>query len=62
MAKPVWVQKLQIRIEAKPLFFTKEGGILCKDCGGEGKKVPLYRITNYGESYSKCDKCGFVHR
>jgi len=34
---------------------------LCSDCGGSGKKVPLYAIFNYGREFDHCYGCGFSY-
>lgn len=61
MATPVWLQKLKARIAANPLFWQGEYSVRCQSCGGKGKKVPLYRITNYTQ-FCTCDTCGVVYR
>jgi uncharacterized protein with PIN domain len=62
MASPVWVQKLKAQLEANPLYCVgSTSAVRCRACGGSGKKVPLYRITNYNE-FRTCDTCGKVYR
>jgi len=56
----VWIQKLKARLAANPLFW-QGNAVRCAQCGGSGKKVPLYRITNYNE-FRTCDTCGVVYR
>lgn len=56
-----WVEKLKECIAANPLYFVADK-IICRDCGGTGKRVPLYRITNYGNTYNRCDACLKVYR
>jgi hypothetical protein len=31
---------------------------VCARCGGNGKKVPLYAVTNYGNEFNHCYVCG----
>ncbi len=56
MAKPVWQQKLQEKLDAEPLFFTKIGGretfrVKHEKCldpeETKGKKVSLRELVNY---------------
>lgn len=61
MSRPVWIQKLKARIERNPLFFDEDGKVRCQQCGGTGRRVPLYRITNYNE-FRKCAVCGIEHK
>ena len=72
MAKPVWQQKLQARLDACPLFWEKPTAeaiaanrfaasrIVCAECGAKGKKGSLRELVNY--SFHTCDKCGFTVR
>ena len=30
----------------------------CSNCGGNGRKVPLYAVTNYGNEFNHCYVCG----
>jgi hypothetical protein len=55
-----WVEKLKAKIAANPLF-EKDGVITCQACGGTGKKVALYRITNYNY-FNTCSVCKRVYR
>jgi hypothetical protein len=32
---------------------------LCMKCGGNGKKVPLYGVFNFGNELNHCYQCGF---
>lgn len=34
----------------------------CARCGGSGRKVPLYAVTNYGNEFNHCYTCGEVYR
>ena len=34
---------------------------LCAQCGGKGKKVPLYAVTNYGHEFNHCYRCGTTY-
>jgi uncharacterized protein with PIN domain len=56
----VWLEKLKAKIAKNPLYWNGLK-VRCRDCGGSGKKVPLYRITNYNE-FRTCDTCGKVWR
>ncbi len=49
------VRAIKDRITANPLFYV-ETGVLCKECGGTGKRVPLYAVTNYNVFHT-CAKC-----
>jgi len=66
MAKPVWQQRLQARLDANPLYFGKGTAedpshtVTCKACGGAGKRVTLRMLVNY--SFNTCKKCGYVCR
>lgn len=54
-----WVTVLKGKLAACPLRFQPDGTVKCDTCAhGEGKKVPLYRVTNYGTTYSVCCQCG----
>jgi hypothetical protein len=72
MAKPVWQQKLQNRLDRNPLYWEKPTAeelianpfapqkVVCDSCGGKGKKVTLRYVVNY--SFHTCCKCGYVVR
>lgn len=72
MAKPVWQQKLQARLDKDPLFWIPPTAaekavnihapsrICCAACGGKGKRVTLREVVNY--SMNRCDFCGWVCR
>ena len=64
MAKPIWQQKIQEKLEATPLYFVRIGGqsthhVKHEGCliAGEtkGKKVSLREAVNY--SFHTCDGC-----
>lgn len=44
---------------------TLEGNVretcVCANCGGSGKKVPLYAITNYGREFDHCYRCNYTY-
>jgi hypothetical protein len=53
-----WVQRLKERLKINPLFWDRnELEVKCLACGGKGKKVPLYAITNYSHWHT-CNTCG----
>lgn len=58
---PVWLDKLKARVAQNPLYFMPNDIILCQKCGGTGKKVPMYRITNYNE-FRTCSVCKVCYR
>ena len=60
MAKPVWQQKLQAKLDADPLMFVKGTAIIYHErCFGpgevKGKKVTLRQLVNF--SFHTCDRC-----
>lgn len=64
MAKPVWQQKLQEKLDNHPLFWVRDAaklnrGIKHEECmsPGEmkGKKVSLREVVNY--SFNTCCVC-----
>jgi hypothetical protein len=40
---------------------TKAVPCVCLKCGGTGKKVPLYAVTNYGNEFNHCYVCGATY-
>ena len=56
-AVPTSAQHLHKRLES--LEGTPRETCLCKNCGGHGKKVPLYAVTNYGNEFNHCYRCGY---
>jgi hypothetical protein len=58
-----WVEKIKAKLAANPLYDNIPGvGVTCLAClGGTkpkgAKKVPLYAVTNYGNTFSVCCKC-----
>lgn len=73
MAKPVWQQRLQARLDSNPLYWEKPTAeeleankfapekVVCAKCGGKGKKVTLRYVANYSY-FNTCCKCGWVVR
>jgi hypothetical protein len=69
-----WVEAIKLKRKLNPLYYDNAGGAradmtlpaayhsvnacTCKMCGGKGKQVPLYAMTNYGNAYNHCYKCG----
>jgi recombinational DNA repair protein (RecF pathway) len=53
---PTATQHLMVRL-AK-LEGTEIATCICAKCGGTGKKVPLYAVTNYGNEFNHCYVCG----
>ena len=58
------VERLKERVKNNPLYYRVVGEkmeIRCSKClAGEvkgWKKMPLYRIANYGTNFSVCDGC-----
>jgi predicted nucleic acid-binding Zn ribbon protein len=64
MAKPVWQQKLQAKLDANPLYHGKgdDPRCTCARCGGSGRRVTLRVCVNYGSTFNNCHKCGEVYR
>lgn len=72
MAKPVWQQRLQARLDNSPLYWEKPSleeklqnpfepsRVVCGNCGGSGKRVSLRELVNY--SFNTCYKCGYIVR
>lgn len=59
---PKWLDKLKAQIAANPLYWDgNSNSVICSACGGHGKKVPLYRITNYNE-FRTCKVCKVTYR
>jgi hypothetical protein len=60
MAKTKWATKIQEHLKNNPLHYTSDPKVpcVCAKCGGSGKRVPLYVVTNYGQTFSRCYKCG----
>jgi hypothetical protein len=44
--------------ESSSASATKAVPCVCAKCGGTGKKVPLYAVTNYGNEFNHCYVCG----
>ena len=62
MAKPVWQQKLQDKLFARPLCFVGTSVVVkhvaCLSPSEKaGKKISLRYLTNY-TGFNKCEKCG----
>lgn len=52
------VERIKARLKENPLYWDyPDYTVKCAKCGGTGKKVPLYRVTNYGRSFSVCKVC-----
>lgn len=49
------VQAIKERLTQNPLFYVGSE-IRCKTCGGKGKRVPLYAVTNYN-IFHTCAGC-----
>lgn len=65
MAKPVWQQKLQAKLDANPLYYLNDsfGEVKCQRCllpGEKGKKVSLRYCVNY--LVNTCKVCGAAYR
>ena len=58
---PKWLDTLKAKLASNPLFFNKDDTVTCQACGGSGKKVPLYRITNY-TYWNTCSICKKTYR
>jgi hypothetical protein len=58
------VQHMVKRLEALEGTISKEHieTCVCANCGGSGKKVPLYAITNYGREFDHCFRCNYTYR
>lgn len=61
MAKPVWQQKLQAKLDAAPLYFVGNTHVVkhdtCLEPGDRrGRKVTLRYLTNY-TGFNVCAKC-----
>lgn len=57
-----WVERIKAKLAENPLYFTGVPGApcICKRCGGgPSHKVPLYRVTNYGNEFNHCYTCGW---
>lgn len=67
MAKPVWQQKLQEKLDNCPLYFVDgECSPTCKNCvpptATKLKKLTLRQVVNYTPYWNKCSKCGKEYR
>lgn len=49
------VVAMKARLAQNPLFYVGTE-VRCKACGGKGKRVPLYAVTNYNEFHT-CVGC-----
>ena len=56
VAAPTETQHLVKRLES--LNGTPRQTCKCASCGGSGRKVPLYAVTNYGNEFNHCYTCG----
>jgi len=61
MAKPVWQQKLQAKLDSKPLFFVGKTHVVKHEAclspsEKKGKKVSLREIVNYN-CFNTCATC-----
>jgi hypothetical protein len=66
MAKPIWQQKLQAKLDNNPLYRVEDKDkifvIKYSKCKGEekGKKLSLREVVNY--NLCKCEVCGIEYR
>jgi hypothetical protein len=65
-----WQTELKAKLKANPLYqsIVPAGSldfrttITCQECGGKGKRVPFYAVTNYGRTFATCSVCKKVWR
>ena len=66
MAKPVWQQKLQAKLDANPMCFVGQSSVVKhRACLAQsekpGRKITLIYITNYN-CFNTCAACGVTIR